>query len=66
MPTQIDFDIAEAELNAAEKVYRQKLAGIVALARDTLAATVGDAILTSSAPNEGPPATDRNKVPGQM
>jgi hypothetical protein len=66
MPTQIDFATAEAELNAAEQVYREKLANIVALARDTLAATIGDAILVSSPPNEGPPPNDRNKVPGQL
>jgi hypothetical protein len=43
---------AEAEVNAAEQAYRQKLANLVALARAVLAAKPQDAGVGTNDPND--------------
>jgi hypothetical protein len=65
MPTQADFDVAEADLNFALNNYLEKLAKMSALARAMLAAKPQDVPPESGGPNEPPTnPNDPNKGHG--
>ena len=52
MPVTIDLETAISEFNASEKIYRQKLANMLAAARAALAASPEDAGVSRVGPGE--------------